>query len=273
MIKNKSFSLDKYFSLTKAGIMESLTFRSSILVTIIGNLIYLIVTYYLWKAIYASSPSDVVNGMTFYDTMIYLVLALALFNFMECFIVWNIGRNFQSGQIAVDLIKPMDYQVFCFFANSGQYLISFFTTFLPTLIILYYVTRGGFTLGMNLIYFTLSVILAIIINFCVDFFVGIICFYTASVWGVNIMKEVVVSLLSGASIPLAFFPARLRNIVDFLPFQAIYNSPLKILIDKSLETKEYVTIIENQIFWVIIMILISRIFWNVSKRVITVNGG
>ena len=78
---------------------------------------------------------------------------------------------------------------------------------------------------------------------------------------------------SGASIPLAFFPARLRNIVDFLPFQAIYNSPLKILIDKSLETKEYVTIIENQIFWVIIMILISRIFWNVSKRVITVNGG
>ncbi|ROR22097.1 ABC-2 type transport system permease protein [Mobilisporobacter senegalensis] len=273
MTNKKSFTLNKYFSLTKGSIMESLSFRFSMLITVIGNLIYLIVIYYLWKAIYASSSSEVVNGMTFHDTMIYLVLALALFNFMECFIVWSIGRNFQTGQIALELIKPMDYQVFCFFANSGQYLISFFTTFLPTLIIVYLITKGGFALSINLIYFILSVILAIVINFCVDFFVGVICFYTESVWGVNIMKEVVVALLSGASIPLAFFPDRLRTIVNFLPFQAIYNSPLKILIDKSLETKDYITIIGFQIFWVAIMILISRIFWNVSKRIITVNGG
>lgn len=273
MSERKSFSLKKFFALTKGSIMETLSFRFSLLITVIGNLIYLIVIYYLWKAIYASSPNDVVNGMTFYDTMIYLVLALALFNFMECFIVWSIGRNFQTGQIALELIKPMDYQVYCFFANSGQYLIAFFTTFLPTLIIVYLITKGGFALGVNIIYFTFSVILAIIINFCVDFFVGIICFYTESVWGVNIMKEVVVALLSGASIPLAFFPIGLRTVVNFLPFQAIYNSPLQILIDKTLDTKDYVTMIGFQIFWVIFMIFISRIFWNVSKRIITVNGG
>lgn len=273
MNEKKSFTIRKYFALTKGSVMESLSFRFSILITVIGNLIYLIVIYHLWKAIYDSSPNEVVNGMTFYDTMIYLVLALALFNFMECFIVWSIGRNFQTGQIVLDLIKPMDYQIYSFFSNSGQYLISFFTTFLPTLIIVYLITKGGFRLGINIWFFVLSVMLAVIINFCVDFFVGIICLYTQSIWGVNVMKEVVVALLSGASIPLAFFQGGLRTFVNYLPFQAIYNSPLQILIDKSFDMRDYITMIGHQIFWVITMFLISRIFWHISKRVITVNGG
>lgn len=273
MNEKKSFTIKKYIALTKGSIMESLTYRLSTVITVIGNLIYLIVIYHLWKAIYASSPNEVVNGMTFYDTMIYLVLALALFNFMECFIVWGIGRNFQTGQIVMDLIKPMDYQVFWFFINSGQYAISFFTTFLPTFIIVYFITEGGFVLGINILFFITSVILAVIINFCVDFLVGTICLYTQSIWGINIMKEVVVALLSGASIPLAFFPSELRMVVNFLPFQAIYNSPLQILIDQTLDSQEYFTMIGHQLIWVAIMVMISRIFWYVSKRVITVNGG
>ena len=63
--------------------MESLYFRLGIFVTLFANLIYLVLVYYLWKAIYASSGSDVVNGMSFNDTMIYLILATALFNFLE----------------------------------------------------------------------------------------------------------------------------------------------------------------------------------------------
>lgn len=273
MNDKKTFMLGKYFALTKGGIMDSLAFPMSFAVTIIGNLSYLILIYYLWKAIYASSPTPIVNGMSFHDTMIYLVLASALFSFMECFIVWDIGRNYQTGDIAIQLMKPMDYQVFNFFYKSGSYVISFIIVFLPTLITVYIITQGGVSLGMNLIYFVISIIMAVLINFCVDFFVGIICFYTQSVWGVNIMKEVVVALLSGATIPLAFFPSAFRKVVDILPFQAIYNSPLQILIDTSLGTGDYLDMLLQQFFWVVLMILISRGFWIISKKKITVNGG
>ena len=91
-------SLKKYLTLTRAGIIEALQFRLSFVVMIIGNLLYLIVVYFLWKAIYASAGTDVVNGMTFNDTLLYLVLATALFNFMEMYIVWEIGRSIQSGR-------------------------------------------------------------------------------------------------------------------------------------------------------------------------------
>lgn len=273
MKKKKSLRISKYLVLTKASIMESLSFRASTIVAIIGNLIYLIVIYYLWKAIYASAGTDVVNGMTFYDTMVYLVLASALFTFMECFVTWWIGRNFQTGQIVIDLLRPMDFQVYGFFTTLGEYIINFCTTFLPTFIIVYFMTKGTIVLGVNLIFFVISVILGVLINFHVDFFVGVICFYSQSIWGVNAMKDVVVALLSGAAIPLAFFPPALRSFVNFLPFQAIYNAPLQILIDKDFIWQEYASTLLWQLMWLVIMYAATRIFWNISKKTITVNGG
>ena len=73
-------TIRKYIALMRAGIMESLHFRLGTAVTLFANLIYLVLVYFLWKAVYASSGVDVVNGMTFNDTMIYLILATALFN-------------------------------------------------------------------------------------------------------------------------------------------------------------------------------------------------
>lgn len=75
----------KYIALMKGGIMEMLHFRLSIFVLIGGNLLYLAVVYFLWKAIFDSAGTESVNGMTFESTLIYLVLASALFNFMEMF--------------------------------------------------------------------------------------------------------------------------------------------------------------------------------------------
>ena len=94
--------LKKYLTLTRAGVIESLQFRLSTLIMIVGNLLYLIIVYFLWKAIYASAGTDTVSGMTFTETLIYLVLATALFGFMEMYTVWEIGRNIQSGKILCD---------------------------------------------------------------------------------------------------------------------------------------------------------------------------
>ena len=77
----------KYITLLKAGVIESVQFRLSLFIMIVGNMLYLILIYYLWNAIYASAGTDKVNNMTFSDTLIYLVLATAIFNFMEHFFV------------------------------------------------------------------------------------------------------------------------------------------------------------------------------------------
>ncbi len=266
-------NLRKYATLTKAGIIESLQFRLGTFVMIIGNILYLIVVYFLWKAIYASAGTDVVNGMTFTDTLIYLVLATALFNFMEMYTVWYIGRDIQSGKIVLDLLKPMDYRSYVFWSYSGEFVTNFVYTFLPTFIIVAVVTKGTIHFGVNLLFFVISVIIGISINYSIDFIVSTICLYTESIWGINIMKQVIVLLLSGATVPLAFFPEPLKTIAYHLPFQSIYNAPLSILLDGGPDPLTLAGVIGTQLIWCIVLTVISKLFWKASLRQITVNGG
>ncbi len=266
-------NLRRYATLTKAGIIESLQFRLGTFVMIVGNLLYLIVVYFLWKAIYASAGTDVVNGMTFTDTLIYLVLATALFNFMEMYTVWYIGRDIQSGKIVLDLLKPMDYRSYHFWSYSGEIVTNFVYTFLPTFIIVAVVTKGAIHFGLNLVFFVISVIVGISINYCIDFIVATICLYTESIWGINIMKQVIVLLLSGATVPLAFFPEPLKTITYYLPFQSIYNAPLSILLNAHPDPLTIAKVIGTQILWCIGLTVISKLFWKASLRQITVNGG
>jgi ABC-2 type transport system permease protein len=214
-----------------------------------------------------------VNGMTFSDTLIYLVLATALFNFMEMYIVWEIGRNVQSGKIVLDLLKPIEYRKYLFWAYSGTFVTQFFLTFLPTFIAVAVVTNGAIPMGINLLYFVISVVMAVSINYSIDFIVGTICLYTESIWGINIMKQVIVLLFSGATIPLAFFPRKMQEIAYRMPFQSIYNTPLRILLMQTVDLCEVGQMLLLQLFWCIMLTVLTSLFWRVSIRRITVNGG
>ena len=155
----------RLLSITRAGIMEALHFRLGIFVTLFANLIYLVLVYYLWKAIYASSGSDVVNGMSFTDTMIYLILATALFNFLEMFVVWDMSRSIQSGKIVLDLLKPMRFRKYTFWSYTGNHVVQFVLTFIPTFIVVMIVTKGAIPMGLNLLWFIIATVMALLINY------------------------------------------------------------------------------------------------------------
>ena len=263
----------KYFALTRAGIIECVNYRMALVVMVFGNLLYLTLIYFVWKAIFASSGSDVVNGMTFETTMIYLVLATALFNFMEMYIVWEMGRDIQSGKIALNLLKPMKYKDYLFWSVSGSFVVNFVFTFIPTFLIVMLVTKGTIAIGINLIYFVIAVVLAVIINYEIDFIIGTVCLYTESIWGINVMKQAVVTLLSGATIPLAFFPEKLRTVIEYLPFRAIYDTPLTILLSRNPDAGMVAQKLLVSLLWAVVMSLISHLFWRISIRQVTVNGG
>ncbi len=265
----------KLFALTRAGIMESLHYRLGTFVTLFANLIYLVLVYYLWKAIYASSGVDVVNGMTFTDTMIYLILATSLFNFLEMFVVWDMSRSIQSGKIILDLLKPMKFRAYTFWSYSGSHVVSFIMTFIPTFIVVMIITKGAIPIGMNLVYFIIATLFALIVNFNIEMIVATICLYTESTWGINIVKETIVLLLSGASIPLAFFPEKLRAVVDYMPFRAVYDIPLTILLEKngSDTLQGLLPMFGFQLLWIVILTAAGTLFWNYSVKKITVNGG
>ena len=265
--------LNKYFALTRAGVLETVQFRIALFVMVLGNLLYLTLVYFLWKAIFASSGTDMVNGMTFEMTMVYLVLATSLYGVVELYIVWEIGRGIQKGKIVLDLIRPMSYKQYVFWANSGTLVVNFLVTFIPTFIIVGIITKGTIPLGWNILYFVIAFVFSIIINYNIDFIVGTICLYTESIWGINIMKQMIVSLLSGAAIPLAFFPDKMALVAKVLPFKAIYDTPLTLLLARNPDMHTVVSKLGLSLFWVIAISVFSSFFWRISIKQVTVNGG
>ncbi|SFS07587.1 ABC transporter permease [Anaeromicropila populeti] len=266
-------NLRKYLVLTRAGIVEKLYYKASLYINLLGNVIFLIIAYYLWKAIYLSSGTTVIKGLSFEDTMIYVVLAVAMYNFMEVFLVWEIGRNIQSGKIILDIIKPIKFPLYMFFQTSGEVVSNFVAAFIPTVIIVSVITHGRIEFGLHILFFLISMVLGVLINYNINFFIGTVCLYTESIWGINIMKNVIVSLLSGVTIPLTFFPDSLYKIISLLPFQAICNIPLNILIGETEGIYAILVKIAFQFLWFLITMFFSSWFWNKSIKVITVNGG
>lgn len=261
----------KYLAVYRNALMGSLSYRGEFFVTGLSNLVFIILIYYIWKSIYGDLPQ--LNGMTFKDTFIYLAIASSLFITFITFTEWMISSIIISGDIVKFLIRPLDFQIHMMIIGLSICTVNIVTTSIPTLILLFFVFSSEIPLGYNILFFIPSVLLAYFISFHIDYIVGITSFYTESIWGISATKEAVVMLLSGVLIPLPFFPEGIQNVLAFLPFQAIFNTPLTILISDGFSIHNYISKILIQCVWLIALHLLSRLYYERAVRVMTIAGG
>ena len=112
----------KYLALTRANYMVGMVYRFGFLFTIIGNIVYLGVAYYLWRSIYAYS--NVIRGLTFNETFLYVALGSTVFILLKTYTDWYIGYEIREGIIATYLTKPLDFQLYALFASLGGLLMN-----------------------------------------------------------------------------------------------------------------------------------------------------
>ncbi len=261
----------RYLHIVKAMFMVMITYPVGAFFTLIGNLVYITVVFFLWHSIYGGSDS--LHGMSFNQTFVYLTLAGSLLILFKTFADWGISNNILEGAIVTDLIKPLDYQASVFARSLGFVLANGLLITLPSLVLMLIFFRGSFPLGINLLFFPISLGLAYVLSFCLDYAVGLTSFYTQSLWGISITKEVIVGVLSGALIPLPFFPESFRHILELLPFQAIYSIPLQIATSSDLQLADYSKFLVIQMLWVAVFIILTRLFFRRAIRILVVNGG
>ncbi|WP_010248057.1 ABC transporter permease [Acetivibrio cellulolyticus] len=264
--------MKKYLSICKNSFIGGLVYRMHLYFTIAGNILYIILTYFLWTSIYKNS-NGTLNGMTFEQTFLYLALAASIGCLFQTFVEYDIGRNILSGNIIKDLTKPMDYQLFTLAGVIGFAFNNLLIITVPSIVIISIIAGSHIPVGINLVFFVLAVIFSFLITFAIDYIIGLFSFYTESIWGLANTKNVIVLLLSGAAIPLNFYPAAVRRVVEFLPFQAIYNTPMTILLSRDLGFSDYLYFFANQLFWIVALIALSRLFFRKAIKVVTVNGG
>ena len=263
--------MKSYLAVLRGSFMIGLIYRYGFLFNIAGNIIYMLVTYYLWKSIYQGR--EVLRGLTFDQTYIYVALGSAVFILLKTYVDWLLSFDIREGMIASYLIKPIDLQFYILFNSFGYSLMSLAAITLPTLILMIFVLHIEIPLCIGLALFPLSLLLAYLVSFCFDYFIGLLCFYTESIWGLSITKEIIVTVLSGALIPLQFFPDTIQKILFWLPFQAIYYTPLTMVAQPNLGMDTFLPMLGLQLFWVIVLFVFTRMFYNQAIKVLRISGG
>jgi len=260
-----------YLAVVRATFMVGLVYRFGFLFSIFGNIIYLGVAYFLWRSIY--QHSETIRGLTFNETFIYIGLGSAMFILLKTYIDWALHYEIREGVIATYLIKPINLGLYMLSGGLGSLLMNLTAITVPTLLLLTLVFKVEFTRGPGLILFPLSLFMAFLISFHIDFFIGLLGFYTDSVWGFGTTKDILVTVLSGALIPLQFFPEVIRNILLWLPFQAIYHTPLMMVTKPDQSWEILLPMLYIQFTWVIILFAATQLFYNQAIKVLRIGGG
>lgn len=274
MPRNK---FSKYFAFSKAGILSGFAYKFSALGWLLGDIISLVILFFLWQAIYKNSPSESINGMTFHEMIAYLIYARVATSLVFSSIsFWIIGDDIYEGNIAISLIRPMSYRYRLLASSFGNFLASAILIFIPLWImsvILLNVTLGIPFPGMiNMLLFLLSAVISFMIADSLNFLIGEISIFTNALFGLMIIKNVVLSFLSGSLLPSSYFPNWLNQILRFLPFQSMIEKPIMLYLGR-LETKEIIYTFLTQIMWVIILSILCNLSFNkLKKHVVSVGG-
>lgn len=260
-----------YWAIAKGEIMIGAVYRASFIFTVLSNLLYMVLVYYLWSSIYRNAT--VIRGLTFQQTFVYLALASSIFILFKTYTDWIMSHRILEGSIIVELFKPIDFQLQILSHAAGGALSNFALITVPSLAVVWLVVGNAIPAGPGWLFFLPALVIAFVISFLLDYMVGLSSFYTASLWGISMTKEIIVTLLSGALIPIQFFPEAVQGILKFLPFQAIYNVPLTMISQPTLPLGDYAQMLLVQVLWLVVLWVLSRVFFNRALRVLTVAGG
>lgn len=253
---------------------KNLSYKANVIIFLVGEAMMLAVSYYLWRAIYSSSPEKVINGFSLNEMIIYVLISFLTSLIISVDITYDISSEVKDGSIAINLIRPISYEKRMLFQALGNVMYNFLIIFIIAFIainFLFYSYNGSLSL-MNISLYFISMILGILINFYFSFSFALLSFKITNMWGLSQIVQALVQLLSGALIPIVFFPKSVQILFKFLPFSSSIYTPTMIYLGK-LTGIALVKAIALQLVWVAILIAIAKIMWNTLIKKLTILGG
>lgn len=267
----------KYLAFSKAGILDGFAYKFSALGWLLGDLVSLIILFYLWQAIYQNSPTETINGMTFKDMIAYLIFArVSTTLIFSSSSFWNIGFDIYEGNIAISLIRPINYRYRLLASSFGNFLSTAILMFIPLFIVSIVILNLSLGIGLPelpyLLLFLVSVVLSFVIVDYMNFLIGEISIFTNALFGLMIIKNIILSFFSGSLLPSSFFPDWLNSVLRFLPFQSMVEKPIMILLGR-LEYMDILMTLLIQLMWVVILSVLCNFSFNrLKKHVVSVGG-
>lgn len=265
-----------YIPFFKNQFKSIFAYRLNAILWIICDLLAPFISFYIWNAIYGSATGDTLGGLTRPEMIVYVFMSFVVSQVVTVGIASYMRDDIWEGAVAMMLIKPIDYRLSLISRAAAS---AIFNMVIPGVFVWVGIEiYKAVVLGVaavsvaNVFLFLLSIIMSFLIYVLFDFCFGMVAFITTYYFGLALVKSAILGFLSGALIPISFFPGALQTVFEMLPFSSMIYAPVMIYLDKYAGW-ELVFVLARQLFWVIFLYALGSLFWHKVTKRLTILGG
>ncbi len=253
------------------AVQETLAYRVAYVVNMVSVVVTYLVVFLIWVAVYTGRES--VGSFDWAEMKSYLVISLFMSALVSGSSEYRISRAIRSGNIAVELMRPVDYQKASLAITVGNSLSE-------GLLVSAACLGFAFAFGLSVIPagalqwlgFACAVLIAFAMKFLLVYVFGLACFWTQTLMGISWMRKGLTDFFSGALVPLSFFPPWLLSAADWLPFKSVVWVPASAFTGR-LAGVELARALGVGFLWAAALWLLGRGIWALAMRRVTVQGG
>jgi len=259
----------KYWAILQTQVANSFAYPADLLYRSISIVLFMWIFAQLWRVTYGASGESVIAGLTLRDTMWYLMLAETMI-LSRPRVSTTIAENVKDGTIAYLLNKPYNFILYQFSFGLGDSLLRMITNSLVGGVVVWFlVGPPPDPRGWHLV--LIAVLLAWIIDFCLNAMLGLLAFITEEIAAFEWIYNKFVLILGGVLIPLDFFPDWLQSIAFSLPFAYSVYGPARLFVDPTLS--RFLDLILIQGLWVIALGVVLALLYRKGTAWLSINGG
>ena len=264
-------NIRKYLILSEQSLQSAMAYRVTFFITLLSGVIQALVLYYIWQVVYAKQTE--INGFTLPQIVTYVFISYAVKNLYSFYTETAISNKIRDGSVAMELIKPLNYQLARFFESLGSVAIEGLSVGILVVVLGCGVFKIQSPANLIAVFgFGVSLVLSLLVNFAISYIVGLFSFWTTSVYGLINSKRFIVDFFSGGLVPLAFFPSWLEKVAFVLPFNTIVHLPVSIYLGRMAGIEVCYGLLK-QLLWVVVLWTIGHLMWSEASKQITIHGG
>jgi len=259
-------------ALAGAGFRRWSTYRQAAVAGVFVNIVFGVIKLSILLGV-AESAGGTVAGYDAASLSTYTWVAQGMIAFVVIFSWTELAERVTTGDIAVDLARPVDLQLAWLatdLGRAGWALLS--RAILP-------LAFGAVVYGLYvpddptaIVLVPLSLLAAVVVSFACRFAVNLVAFWLVEVRGIVMFYVLVSGLLGGHLIPVQMFPEWLRTLAYATPFPAMIQTPIDLVTGQATGLRA-LGLVLAQLVWAVVLLGAGRLVLAGATRKLVVQGG
>jgi ABC-2 type transport system permease protein len=263
-----------YVAVVTRGFRRYATYRTATAAGVFTNSVFGLILGYSYVALWDQRPH--LGGYSQAQALTFVWLGQALLAAMALMgggFEDELMERIRSGDIAVDLYRPADLQVWWLAADLGRAGFQLLGRGVVP------VAVGALVFELALpaapatwLLFLVSVVLAAVVSFAVRYLVALSAFWLLDGSGVTQAAMLAGLFFSGMLLPLTVFPGVLGTVARALPWSAEFQVPADVLLGRH-RGAGAAAALAFQAGWAVLLLAAGRLVQGVATRRVVVQGG